>query len=348
MKYVLKILKKGGVVAVPTDTVYGLIALADNQEAIEKIYSIKRRPRDKPLPVFVEDIESAVKLLREVPDYAMRLMEAFWPGPLTVVGYASHEAPPLAVSPEGKIGIRIPSGKEIREILQNIKVPLVSTSANISGAPPLRSGEEVKSVLGEEVDYVVEGHSGSLASTVVEITGKEPKVLRKGKIGIVEMEKRIDMEIKLAKGLNLSVLYVCTGNTCRSPMAEWISRKLTADCSSIYYSSRGTNTIPGYPPPDEVVIVLKEIGIDIGGHVSQQLERQDIESADIILCMEHKHVLQIPESYRVKTLLLSGGSEDIEDPIGRGLAFYQLIRDKILYYLKNIWVPYFRRKFEHC
>lgn len=347
MKNVLKILKKGGVVAVPTDTVYGLIALAENKEAVEKIYSIKRRPRDKPLPVFVEDIEGAVKLLREVPDYAMRLMEAFWPGPLTVVGYASHEAPPLAVSPEGKIGIRIPSGKEIQEILQNIKAPLVSTSANISGSPPLKSGEEVRSVLGAEIDYVVEGHSGSLPSTVVEITGKEPKVLRKGKIGILEMERRIDIEIKLAKDLNLSVLYVCTGNTCRSPMAEWISRKLTADCSSIYYSSRGTNTIPGYPPTDEVVMVLKEIGINIEGHRSQQLEHQDIEAADIILCMEHKHMLKIPESYRIKTLLFSG-SEDIEDPIGRGLAFYKLIRDKILYYLTNIWVPYFRRKFEHC
>ena len=178
------ILKSGGVIALPTETFYGLGADARNEQAIEKIFGIKGRDFNNPILVVIGDRNHLESFAAEIPEAARKLMDRFWPGPLTIVFRAALSVSPKLTAGGAKIGIRLTSHPIAMAIAKRLGGPVTATSANRSGAPECSSAAEVLSQLQGRIDDVVDGGQtmGGKGSTLVDVTVYPPKVLREGMI----------------------------------------------------------------------------------------------------------------------------------------------------------------------
>ncbi|HMM98436.1 MAG TPA: L-threonylcarbamoyladenylate synthase [Anaerolineales bacterium] len=183
----LEILRAGGLVVFPTDTVYGLGSLAFDQAAIESIYAVKGRPLEKAIPILIADAADLDRLARAVTDLARRLASRFWPGPLTLV-LPKRADLPAAVSAVDTVGVRVPDHAAARALLRAAG-PMAVTSANLSGRSSPRSAEEAASQLGGRVPLVLDGGEtpGGVPSTVVDVSGSVPVILREGPLTLAEI-----------------------------------------------------------------------------------------------------------------------------------------------------------------
>jgi L-threonylcarbamoyladenylate synthase len=179
-----EIVLQGGVVAFPTETFYGLAGEAGNEAALEKIFRVKGREEGKPLLLLVADKSWLPGLVRGSPPLAERLMNHFWPGPLTLVFEARLSISPLLTANTGKIGIRVSSHPVARALVQAVGRPITGTSANLSGHPSASSAEEVFQSLGGNLEAILDGGrtAGGPGSTVLDISGPSPRVIREGAI----------------------------------------------------------------------------------------------------------------------------------------------------------------------
>jgi L-threonylcarbamoyladenylate synthase len=177
------VLRRGGLCVYPTETFYGLGALAGCRPALERLAAAKLRPEGKPLPLVAADREMAFALCAGVPPEAERLAARFWPGPLTLVLPAAPGVPP-EVAAGGAVGVRVPGSEAARELARQAGGPIVSTSANLSGEPPPARVEDLDPRLVERVDAVLDGGPapGGLPSTVVEVGPSGLRLLREGAV----------------------------------------------------------------------------------------------------------------------------------------------------------------------
>lgn len=178
------IVSQGGVIAYPTETIYGLGTDATDEQAIRRIFDIKGRNFNNPISVIIGNHEDVFSLIRNVPMSARKLMDAFWPGPLTIVFAASDSVSPLITAGTGKIGIRLSGHWEARMIAQKTGRPITATSANLSGEPECMGADQVIRQLGDRIDAVVDlGETGhQMATTIVDATEDPPAILRLGAI----------------------------------------------------------------------------------------------------------------------------------------------------------------------
>ena len=185
----LEVLTGGGLVAFPTDTVYGLGALAYDGEAVSSIYMVKGRGLEKAIPVLIGDFSQIERVSSGVSRMVMRLAEAFWPGPLTLV-VPRHPSIPDAVSSMPTVGVRIPDLEGTLELLR-LAGPLAVTSANASGQSSSATAMGVEMQLGGKIPLILDGGvtPGGIPSTVVDCTGAEPRVLREGPISLHQIEE---------------------------------------------------------------------------------------------------------------------------------------------------------------
>lgn len=182
IKKAASVLKKGGLVVFPTETVYGLGANLFDERAIKKIYEIKNRPKNKPLTIHIADTAAVKKMVGRIPSMAGRLMDRYWPGPLTII---------LKDRSGKKIGFRMPDNKTAFLLIKKAGVPVVAPSANISGSKPPTGAKEVLRALNGKIDIIIDGGKTKIGieSTVVDMTGRRPKVLREGAISKAEIER---------------------------------------------------------------------------------------------------------------------------------------------------------------
>jgi L-threonylcarbamoyladenylate synthase len=179
-----EVIQAGGVIVYPTETLYGIGADALNASAGNRVHVAKQRKERKPLLVIVPDRDSVSLLSQEAPPAARTLMEAFWPGPLTLVLPASDNVPGEVTQGTGTVGIRIPSSPLCIQLLRLAGTPIISTSANISGDGPCQSVDEIENVLKPHVDLLLDAGplEESGPSTVVDVTTDVPRILRAGTI----------------------------------------------------------------------------------------------------------------------------------------------------------------------
>ena len=183
----LKILQNGGIVAFPTDTVYGLGALAFNNNAIESIYTAKDRSIEKAIPILIGDLSDLDKIAGSIPDMALRFAARFWPGPLTCIIPKKQTLPP-AVSATSTIAVRIPNHPDALALLRAAG-PMAVTSANISGGQNPSTAQEVFDQLNGRIPLILDGGKtiGGIPSTLVDCTGDLPVILREGPISLNEL-----------------------------------------------------------------------------------------------------------------------------------------------------------------
>ncbi len=191
----LALLQMGGLVAFPTDTVYGLGALAFDAAAVESIYAAKDRPAEKAISVLIADPSDLAKVTLKVPPAAARLASRFWPGPLTLV-VEKHPDLPEALTAGLTVGVRIPDHPVARALLRSAG-PMAVTSANLSGQPSPSTAKEVYAQLEGRIALVIDGGKtpGGIPSTVVDCTGPEPRILRTGPVSMDEIRSVLGVQL---------------------------------------------------------------------------------------------------------------------------------------------------------
>jgi tRNA threonylcarbamoyl adenosine modification protein (Sua5/YciO/YrdC/YwlC family) len=314
-----KVLISGGLVIIPTETVYGIAANMLNKSTMERLVKIKNRSENKPFSLHIADKEKVEEFATHIPIAAYKLMSKFWPGPLTLV-LKSYDA--------GTIGIRMPDNEVALKIITLSGLPIVCPSANISGSPAPTSFQQAIKDLDGLVNLAIDTGETTLKqeSSIVDLTIEPLRILREGAIRKEEIER-------IAK--NKIVLFVCTGNSCRSVMAKGLLEKKLKETKrqDIEVISAGIMMALGLGATGETIDLLKKEGIDVSSHRSQQITKEMIKQADLILVMEKLHedrILQMLPEAKFRVFLLKEfakirdeDSLDIPDPIGKGEDYYQ-------------------------
>lgn len=175
---------KGSIIAYPTESFYALGVSATDQTAVRRLFALKKRPADKPLPVIVGDMDTLLSIVKKVPPQAMDLIERYWPGPLTLIFEARHNIPELLTGGTGKVAVRIPGKGIALDLVKFLNMPLTATSANPSSERPAETSEEVIKYFGDKVALVIDAGKapGGKPSTIIDVTVSPAKVLRRGSI----------------------------------------------------------------------------------------------------------------------------------------------------------------------
>ena len=187
----ISILKQGGVIALPTDTVYGLGASANIHQAVERVYEVKKRPRHMPLSLFLAHMSQISDVAELIPPVAWLLAEKFLPGALTLVLHKAKSVPDIVTAGGMTVAVRIPAHPVPIALVEGLGMPVLGTSANQSGKPSALTADEVYSQFGDKIDLVIDGGRcpGGKESTIVDVTGEAPVVLREGAIVLSELRQ---------------------------------------------------------------------------------------------------------------------------------------------------------------
>jgi L-threonylcarbamoyladenylate synthase len=191
-------LQQGSLVAYPTETFYGLGADISCPQALERVFEIKGRDRSKPLQVCIDHPRRLKDLVERISEDARRLMDHFWPGPLTLLLPARKDLNPALTGGRGKIGVRVPGHPVARELAARVGNPITATSANRSGMPGLVRWEQVVEELGRNLELVIAWPETlpGLGSTIIDLCNKEPRVVREGIVPLEEIQAVLGMPFK--------------------------------------------------------------------------------------------------------------------------------------------------------
>lgn len=344
LRRVAKALADGAIVAFPTETVYGVAANASNADVMLRLREIKQRDADKPFTVHVGRRDSIDAFVPEMSPLGRRLVQKGLPGPMTLIfgvsdpasasvyGKLSKEGA-ASIYGKGGVGIRFPADEVACALIGMSESPIVATSANAGGEPPPTSVDGMSPAFRDAVDFVVDSGETRYrkASTIVHLDGEGFRVLREGVLD----ERTVQ---RLAR---VGILFVCTGNTCRSPIAAGLCMKSLASrmgcrpdelaARGLAVHSAGTSAWAGGSASHESVEVCANRDVDISGHQTQPLTDDLIRSSDYIFAMTRGHLNTIrgmsPASAdRVKLLDESG---DIADPVGGPVEHYEQVARQI-------------------
>ncbi len=337
-------LADGALVAFPTETVYGVAANAANAEVVQRLRDLKGRGTDQPFTVHIGRRSDSADFVPDPTPLGRRLMRKGWPGPLTLVFQVGDPTQTKAhgvlskpgresVYQDASVGIRFPDHPVAADLLAGANVPIIATSANLAGEEPPTDAASIGEELAGKIDLILDGGPTRYrrSSTIVAVNGDGYRLVRPGVLD----------ERTIHRLATVTVLFVCTGNTCRSPMAEGLFKQMVArklGCSvddltnrGIIIRSAGTLGINGGRASREAIEVSGSRGIDISGHASHGLTVDLIRQASYIYTMgnHHRDVVRSLSPQDAGRALPLDPDEDIADPIGGTLDDYARVADKI-------------------
>ncbi len=334
-------LAKGGIVAVPTETAYSLAVSALRPEAVEKVRVLTERPEGRPMTLGLKSAEELRDWVPDLPAERLRLVQRVWPGPVTFI-VAGDVAGGLAcrlpgsvrklVAPGDTLGVRSPMHPATREIAGLLPGPLILTGARRDAEPPAVSADALVDF--PEIDMVLDDGpvEGPMPSTVVRLDAQGWVVVRPGAVDAQE----------LAKLAATIILFVCTGNTCRSPMAEALCKAMLAqrmgcpidelEDRGFVVLSAGVGAFEGMPAAKNAAEVVRAWGASLDEHASRKVTPDVLEIADRIIAMTREHLdalLTIAPEAAGRCRLLHREGRDVPDPIGSDKANYRRVAEAI-------------------
>ncbi len=338
VREIARLLEQGQIGAIPTETVYGLAARAF-PDTVARLDAVKGRTPNKRYTLHIGKKDELSKYVPCVQPPMGKLVEKYWPGPITLVFELDQESLQKQrerfsksvyeiLYSDGSIGIRCPDLPLCSEILSGTFVPVVMPSANRNSLKPAASVQEVLNYFDGKIDFVVDGGEDvcqyQKSSTVVKYGTNGLEILREGGFSKEEIRNNAIFRI----------LFVCTGNTCRSPMAKEICKKILLEklgCSidslerfGYMVDSAGVFAIEGLPASKEADIICREYGSSLKEHKSRLLTPQLLKNADVVFVMDRNHLAAVNQmaSEKLNVYLLDGDTE-IPDPIGQDLGVYR-------------------------
>ena len=356
----VKVLKKGGIIVYPTDTLYGLGVDVNNVQAVYKLYLLKQRDLRLPISLMVASIEDMEKISGKPDERTRTILTRMLPGKFTVLlnrkkGLnlaAFDEFLPEEAS--SKIGFRIPDSPLCQQISAVLGNPISSTSANISGKGNLQSVRDIVAHFGDKLDLILDAGAlpSKAGSTIIDLTKTPLLVKREGDISLAEVRKLLnDPSVQKSKD-TYTITFVCSGNICRSAMAEGLLKALmkrTKFRSIVAVNSAGTLALPSSPAHETAIKIAAEQGVDIRTHRSRFITKQIVEQADLIIAMARDHLEYLQKRFpehRKKVVLLKEWKRNqplfnpsIADPIGHDPQFFREVFNGIRIEIKRI-MPY--------
>jgi len=335
-----QLLDQGALVAFPTETVYG-VGCRVELSTIQRLNQLKGRPADKRYTLHVGNYEQLSKYVPVMNAQARKLVSRILPGPVTIVfecnekglKHITQTLPQEVIDllySDGTVGIRYPAHSIACAILSSSQFPVVAPSANLSGQNPAINAEQVLTYFNGKIECIVDTPDERICYN------KSSTVVKVGKSGIHILRSGAVPDSVIRDMATLRILFVCTGNTCRSPMAEGICRKYFADilgCSvdelsrlGYIINSAGVVAFDGAPASRYAVEVCRSYKIDLTGHHSRLLTRNLAEQSDVIYVMSPHHrdeVVRLCPSADSRCFLLDKRGMPIEDPVGLDREDYE-------------------------
>ncbi|UCD28086.1 MAG: threonylcarbamoyl-AMP synthase [Planctomycetota bacterium] len=330
-------LQNGGLVVFPTETVYGLGANAIDPATLNRLHGVKNRPKDKPFTVHIGARSAVDRFVPDLKGLGRRFTQKAWPGPLTLIFNVENieEAPVIrdtspqhgpAMYHQGTIGIRCPDDQIASNLLNETTIPVVAASANPAGSNAPVNADEALATLEGKVELVIDAGTTryAKASTIVQVNRNGYEILREGVLD----------ERTIRRLATVNILLVCTGNTCRSPMAAGLFRRMLAerigcqdhelDEHGFYVESAGTGAFANAKASIPAITAMKTRGIDISNHKSQPLRLEQIDRADYIFTMTAHHLDTVTAiSAVIGKQARRIDDSDIDDPIGGSDEVYE-------------------------
>jgi protein-tyrosine phosphatase len=339
-----KALAEGALLAFPTETVYGLAANAANADSVGRLRDVKGRSGKQPFTIHIGRRADCEDFVPELSPLARRLTRKGWPGPLTIVfpvndptRARAHKTLSKAglesVYADASVGVRCPDERIAERLLTAAQAPVIASSANVAGGSPATDGQTIRRELGDKIDIILDAGPTRYQknSTIVILNGRGYHVLRPGVLD----------ERMIHRLATVSILFVCTGNTCRSPMAAAFCERMLAErlgcriadlpSQGVIVHSAGTLGVSAGKASREAIEVCRSQGLDISSHVPRGLDVDLLQPADYIFTMARHHLdvvhsLSPHDAAKAVTLHPDG---DIGDPIGGTIEDYERTADKI-------------------